>query len=65
MKRLVLNVKFPADNLPQSVSCSYIKPSDTRRTHHVGDISYDPDKQWATWTIENPKKGYSYRIQWQ
>ncbi len=65
MKRLELNVKFQANDLPKSVTCSFIKPSDPRRAHPSNGVNYDPQKQWATWVIENPKRGYCYRIQWQ
>jgi hypothetical protein len=64
MKRLELNIKFAGDELPRSVTCGYSKPSDLRRTYPAKGVMYDPDKQWATWIIYNPKKGYCYRIQW-
>jgi hypothetical protein len=65
MKRLELNVKFPAGALPQKVTGYYIKPSDPGRPYTSKDVDYDSDKQWATWTINHPKKGYCYRIEWQ
>ena len=65
MKQLELNVKFPANALPTSISSSYIKPSDPNRPYLKPGVEYDPDKQWATWVIERPKKGYCYRIHWQ
>lgn len=65
MERLELNVKFPKNALPRTVIGSYIKTSSPRRPHMREDVIYDPDKQWATWIIERPKKGYCYRIQWQ
>lgn len=64
-KRLELNVKFPENALPASVTCGYIKPSDPRRSYSGTGVEYDPEKQWATWVIERPKRGYCYRIQWQ
>lgn len=64
MKRLELNVKFPAGALPKNVTCSFIKPSDPSRPRKSSGVKYDPDKQWATWVIDKPKKGYCYRIQW-
>lgn len=65
MNKLELNVKFSMEALPKKVSCSYIKLSDPRRIRHGKGMQYDPDKQWATWVIDNPKKGYCYRIDWQ
>lgn len=65
IKRLELNVKFSKNDLPVTVRGSYFKPSDPRRPYQSADVRYDPDKQWATWVIERPKKGYCYRIDWQ
>lgn len=64
MKRLELNVKFPADALPKSVTASYIKASDSRRPYKGKGLQFDAEKQWATWVIDRPKKGYCYRIEW-
>lgn len=64
MKRLELNVKFPKTALPKDVWCSYIKPSDPRHSYKTKGVRYDAEKQWATWIIEKPKKGYCYRIHW-
>jgi len=65
MRFLELNVKFAADMLPDTVSGSYSKPSDPRHEYASEGVDYDPNKQWATWRIENPKRGYCYRIHWQ
>ncbi len=65
MKRLELNVKFPATMKPVSVTAHYIRPSDSKRPFTGKGMHYDADKQWATWVIDNPKKGYCYRIEWQ
>ncbi len=65
MKRLELSVKFPVDDLPKHVSGSYIKPSDPRVSHRTEGVRYEPDKQWATWVIEKPRTGYTYRIDWK
>jgi hypothetical protein len=65
MKRLELNVKFPAHAKPQKVVSEYIKPSDPSRPYAKAGVEYNPDKLWATWVINNPKKGYCYRIHWQ
>lgn len=65
MKRLELNVKFPSNALPKKVVSEYIKPSDPSRPYAKAGVEYNPDKQWATWIIKNPKKGYCYRIHWQ
>jgi hypothetical protein len=65
MKRLELNVKFPANALPKTVTSSYFKLEDRRHAHTCEGVQYDPEKQWASWVIENPKYGYSYRIDWQ
>lgn len=65
MKRLELNVKFSKPSMPKEVWCSYIKPSDPKRSYKTTGVRYDSEKQWATWVIEKPKKGYYYRIQWQ
>jgi hypothetical protein len=64
MQRLELNVKFPAGHLPTKVVGSYIKLSDPRRPYEAKGVQYDPQKQWATWVVEKPKKGYCYRIEW-
>ncbi|HYG83478.1 MAG TPA: hypothetical protein VD907_01225 [Verrucomicrobiae bacterium] len=65
MERLELNVKFPANARPQVVTSSYIKPSEPSRPYTVPGAVYNPERQWATWVIEKPKKGYCYRIHWQ
>jgi hypothetical protein len=65
MKRLELNVKFHENELPSKVTCSYFKPSDPRRAIKGTGVQYQADKQWATWVIERPKRGYCYRIEWQ
>ena len=65
IKRLELNVKFPENALPKSVSCSYFKLSDRRRTYSSKGLEYSTDKQLATWVVEKPKFGYCYRIDWQ
>lgn len=65
MKRLELSVKFPKEALPQTVKGSIIKASDPRRPRPVAGVQYDPEKQWATWVIKNPKTGACYRIEWQ
>lgn len=65
MKKLELNVKFPADALPKTVTSSYIKPSNPRVPKATKGVQYDPDKQWATWVIDRPKTGYCYRIEWK
>ncbi|HSH17837.1 MAG TPA: hypothetical protein VK978_00485 [Candidatus Saccharimonadales bacterium] len=65
MDKLELNVKFTSDTLPAKVTCSYFKLSDRRRIYESQGVTYDPDKQWASWTIDKPKYGYCYRIDWQ
>ncbi|HEX6258661.1 MAG TPA: hypothetical protein VFZ48_04230, partial [Candidatus Saccharimonadales bacterium] len=65
MKQLELNVKFPTSMRPKLVSSSFIKPSEPSRPYPKAGVVYDPHKQWATWVIEKPKKGYCYRIHWQ
>jgi hypothetical protein len=65
MERLELNVHFANEHTTKKVSASYIKPSDPRRAYTGKGMVYDPDKQWATWVIEHPKKGYRYQITWQ
>lgn len=65
MGRLELNVEFSTAPLPKNVTCSYIKLSDERRSYAGQGMQYDPEKKWATWVIEKPKKGYCYRIQWE
>lgn len=65
MKRLELNVKFPANKLPKEVTCSYVKLSDRRKSYPSKGVYFDSDKQWATWIIEKPKYGYCYRIDWR
>lgn len=64
-KKLELNVKFSAENLPTHVSGSYFKLNDRRRTYLAKGVVYNPDTQVATWTISRPKYGYCYRIDWQ
>lgn len=64
MRKLELNVKFSGKQ-PRTVYCSYIKPSDPRHAYLGKGLQYDPEKQWATWKVTHPKKGYCYRIQWQ
>lgn len=65
MKRLELNVKFPSKVLPATIVGSYIKPSDPSRRFVASGVEYNPDRQWATWTIDKPKKGYCYQIHWE
>ncbi len=65
IKRLELNVRFPGHISPTAVTAKYIKSSDSRRPYAGKGLQYDADKQWATWVIDNPKKGYCYRIEWQ
>jgi hypothetical protein len=67
MDKLELSVKFPKELLPKSVTGRFYKPSEPRMPHksREGAVNYDADKQWATWVIDNPKRGYCYRIDWQ
>jgi hypothetical protein len=65
MKTLDLQVKFPDNKMPKEVTCRIVKPGDSRRSYPSKGIIYDPDKNWATWRIDNPKRGYCYRIEWQ
>jgi hypothetical protein len=65
MESLQLNVKFPENALPKQVTCSYTKLSDTRRKYAAKGVVYEPEKQWASWTIRRPKRNYCYRIEWQ
>ena len=65
MKTLELSVKFPPHMNITEINGSYIKPSDPNRPYNKPGMVYDKDKQWATWTIQRPKRGYSYRIDWQ
>lgn len=64
MKKLELNVKFPSGYHPTAVTSSFVKVSDPNRPYIKPGVVYDADKQWATWVIHNPKRGY-YRIDWQ
>lgn len=65
MQKLELNVKYPESMMPQKVSGSVFNLNDRRHAHPSADVTFDPDKKWATWTIEKPKLGRSYRINWQ
>lgn len=65
VKKLEMNVRFPADALPTTVTASYFSLKDRRRVHMSKEIEYSPDKQWVTWTVKKPKFGYCYRIDWQ
>lgn len=65
MKQLDLSVKFPRGVHPRSISSSYIKSTDPNRPYKKAGVVYDKDKRWATWTIHRPKRGYSYRIEWE
>jgi hypothetical protein len=63
-KRLELNVTFPANSGTKKITATYAKLTDGMRPYVSNAVVYDPDKRLATWTIENPKKGYCYRISW-
>lgn len=63
MQTLELQVKFPAKNLPANVKGSFIKTNDPNRPYKMSNVVYDKHKQWATWTIHHPKRGY-YRLDW-
>lgn len=65
MKKLELSVKFPSDFHPTNVTSSFIKAGDPNRPYRKPGVIYDADKQWAIWTINKPKRGYYYRIDWQ
>lgn len=65
LDRLTLSVSFPKGDAPKRVSCSYIKPSSPNRPYETTGVEYDTTKNWATWTIDNPKLGYCYRIHWE
>lgn len=65
LEKLELNVKFSPNALPARVTGSYFKLNDRRHSYVQKGVAYDPDKQWATWTIDKPKYGYCYRIDWQ
>jgi hypothetical protein len=65
MKRLELNVRFPANSKIKTITGSYIKPSDSNRPYPTPGVVYNEDDQWANWVIDKPKKGYCYRINWQ
>lgn len=65
MDTLELNVKFPADQLPTVVTSSCFKLSDRRRSYPGKGLDYNPEKQWATWSIDKPKVGHCYRIDWR
>jgi hypothetical protein len=65
MQRLELNVKFNKKTLPNKVTSSIIKPSNPERPFAKTGVEYSRDKQWATWVIDNPKRGYCYRIHWE
>ncbi len=65
MKTLELSVKFPTGSHPIDVRSSYVKATDPNRPYNKPGVVYDKDKQWATWIIHRPKRGYSYRIDWQ
>lgn len=64
MKRLVLNVSFAKGLEPRRVACSYTKPSRFDRQYESTGVEYDRTRRWATWTINNPKVGYHYKISW-
>lgn len=65
IEKLELSIHFNDGKLPKKVTGSYIKPSDSGRPYNKKGVIYDRDKQWATWVIHNPKKGYCYRIHWE
>jgi len=65
MKSLELKVKFSVNALPATVTGTYTKLSDPSRPYQKTGVHYDPDTQWATWVIEQPKRGYCYRIYWE
>jgi hypothetical protein len=65
LDHLELNVKFSTDRVPSSVTCSYVKLSDRRKSYPAKGVHFDPDNKWATWIVEKPKFGYCYRIDWQ
>lgn len=64
MEKLELNVKFAKSKMPSRVECSYFKLSDRRKIVKSDGVIFDPEKQWAVWSIEKPKLGYCYRIDW-
>lgn len=64
MKKLVLQVKFPSNQLPTEVDGNFIKTNDPNRPYKKSGVVYDKHKQWATWTIHHPKRGY-YRLDWR
>lgn len=63
MKKVELQVKFPAKHLPPEVRGSFAKTNDPNRPYKKDGVVYDKHKQWATWTIHHPKRGY-YRLDW-
>lgn len=65
MKRLELNVKFPNGSIPKTVKLSYYKRNDMRHAYEADGLVFDPDRQWVTWVINKPKKGYCYNISWK
>lgn len=64
MGQLELTVKFGAVR-PRSITGSFVKSSDRSRPHIVEGVRFDTTTNSATWTIEKPKKGYCYRVDWQ
>lgn len=65
MQELVLNIKFDPKNMPKKVMSTIIKPSDPNHPYTTPGVKFDREKQWATWTIQNPKKGHCYNIHWE
>lgn len=65
LKKLEMHVKFADGRLPKSVTSSYSNLSDRRHAKPCEGVIFEPELQYASWTIENPKFGRCYRIDWQ
>lgn len=65
MKRLTLNVRLPAGAKPESVMSGFSKPYAPRQVVPQSELQFDPDKEWVTWVIHKPKRGYTYSITWK
>lgn len=64
MERLELRVKFPTRAVQVNITASFIKPSNPLKAYVAKGMHYDAESRTASWIIEKPKKGYSYRLHW-
>jgi hypothetical protein len=64
--KLELKVQFPPHMTPTDYTSSYTKPSDQRRPYIVASgARYDVANRQIIWTIQKPKLGYYYSIDWK